>query len=72
VVFFLDAKGGAGDIDVVSGELIDGVVVAAFLEGGFAAEDFAQVGELLSRGDATNGAETRQRTKSMSRWEMSG
>ncbi|MBK7927700.1 MAG: hypothetical protein IPJ98_09465 [Bryobacterales bacterium] len=71
VVFFLDAEGGAGDVDVVGGELVDGVVFAALLEGGFAAKDFAHDGDLFG-GVMPPMEETRQRTKSMRRWEMRG
>ena len=42
-------RSGAGDIDVVGRQLIDGIVFAAFLECGFDAEDLAQIGDFLSR-----------------------
>jgi len=45
-------KLGDGHVDVVTGELIDGVVVTALLESGADAEGFADGGGFLTLGDA--------------------
>jgi hypothetical protein len=52
MVLFLDAEGAAGDVDMVAGDLIHGIVFAAFLKGRPDAEDFAQRGELLDRSNS--------------------
>ena len=52
MVLFLDPKGAAGNIHVVAGYLVHGIVFATLLEGRPDAEDFAERGELLDRGDA--------------------
>ena len=52
VVFFLNAKGATGNIDMVAGDLVDGIVFAAFLKSRPDPKDFAERSEFLDRGDA--------------------
>ena len=42
---------------MVGGELIHGVVLAAFLESGFDSEDLAEVGDFAGLGDAADGGD---------------
>src|ERR1700677_1583888 len=52
VVLFLNTESTAGDVDVIAGNLINGVVLATFLKSSPDAEDLAERGELLDWGDA--------------------
>jgi hypothetical protein len=41
VIFFLDPEGAARDVDVIAGDLIDGIVFATFLESSSDPEELA-------------------------------
>ena len=71
VILFLDAESAARNIDVVGRELIDRIVLAAFLERGLHAEDLAQGRDLLRLRDSAD-CGTRVRMKSITWLAISG
>lgn len=55
MILFLNAERGARDVHVVGGELIDRIVIAAFLEGGLHAENLTEIGDFLGLADPADG-----------------